>query len=410
MPQTDAERAQVMEQLEHLVAHVSFLNSKRYPKLLRFVVEQSLAGNDDRLKERWLGMEVFERAPDYDTNQDPVVRLSAGEVRKRLALYYQQPEHRDELVIGLHPGSYVPYFQPASASDAPAEAAASDVDDAVEDAVNGVRIHKGLLWGAVGLAFAVALTLCWRIVEDPARIFWEPLVSSPNRVTLCAGAPNSFLAAHGIASAPGDGTLQMRLANGANAQQNTVGEMMSRAGKVSLAHVSALIHIGALLETHHKAFRVQLDLEAAFPGLREGPVVLIGAGDNVWTMRLTAPLRYGFAYNEQERTYWIADRKNPAEHNWSIAMDQPYSSLSKDYAVIARYHDATIDQPVVIVAGLSSEGTEAASEFLERSESLRTLLHDAPRAAEKVNLEAVIETQIIDGHAGPSHVVAIEYW
>jgi hypothetical protein len=293
-------------------------------------------------------------------------------------------------------------------SDAPTEA---DADDAVEDAVNVVRIHKGLIWSAVGLTFAVALALCWRIVEDPARIFWEPLVSSPNRVTLCAGAPNSFLAAHGITSAPGDGALQMRPANGANAlQQATVGEMMSQAGRVSLAHVSALIHVGALLETHHKAFRVQLDSDATFPELREGPVVLIGAGDNAWTMRLTAPLRYGFAYNEKERTYWIADRKNPTAHNWSIAMDQPYSSLSKDYAVIARYHDAMIDQPVVIVAGLSSEGTEAASEFLERSESLRTLLHDAPRSAEKVNLEAVIETQVIDGHAGPSHVVAIEYW
>jgi len=52
-------------------------------------VEQTLAGNEDNLKERTLGVEVFHRTPDYDTNLDPVVRLCAGEVRKRIAQYYQ---------------------------------------------------------------------------------------------------------------------------------------------------------------------------------------------------------------------------------------------------------------------------------------------------------------------------------
>ena len=55
------------------------------PGLLRYVVEQTLSGNEENLKERTLGVEVFRRSPDYDTNLDPVVRLSAGEVRKRLA-------------------------------------------------------------------------------------------------------------------------------------------------------------------------------------------------------------------------------------------------------------------------------------------------------------------------------------
>ena len=93
-----------------MLAHPLFRNSKRYPNFLRHLVEQALAGNEAELKERLLGMAVFHRAADYDTNQDTVVRLTAGEVRKRIAQYYHQPDHANQLQIDLLPGSYVPHF------------------------------------------------------------------------------------------------------------------------------------------------------------------------------------------------------------------------------------------------------------------------------------------------------------
>ena len=117
-PKTERERQLVRSQLEKIVSDGRFAASKRYPCLLRYIVEQTLAGNEDDLKERTLGVEVFHRPPDYDTNADPVVRLCAAEVRKRLAQYYQSPAHGGELRIELNPGSYVPVFsQPAP--DAP---------------------------------------------------------------------------------------------------------------------------------------------------------------------------------------------------------------------------------------------------------------------------------------------------
>jgi len=66
-------------------------NSKRYPPLFRFVVESALQDQTDPLKERLLGVQVFGREPDYDTNLDPIVRYTAGEVRKRIAQYYHLP-------------------------------------------------------------------------------------------------------------------------------------------------------------------------------------------------------------------------------------------------------------------------------------------------------------------------------
>ena len=111
---------QIREQLERLLAHPLFANSKRYPALLAYVVEQTLLGNAADLKERSIGIEVFGRAPTYDANADPVVRITAGEVRKRLSQYYYDSARDSEVVIELPTGSYVPVFRPL---EAPAEVA-----------------------------------------------------------------------------------------------------------------------------------------------------------------------------------------------------------------------------------------------------------------------------------------------
>src|SRR6185369_7192253 len=110
LPETEVEREAVREQLERILAHPLFSHSKRYPLLLRWVVEKALEGRAGQLKERTLGVEVFSRDPDYDTNTDPVVRITAGEIRKRIAQYYHEPGRETELRIDLPCGTYVPEF------------------------------------------------------------------------------------------------------------------------------------------------------------------------------------------------------------------------------------------------------------------------------------------------------------
>src|SRR5579863_8576445 len=116
-PVTDA--ARIREQLNRLLAHSLFANSKRYPALLAYTVEQTLLGNASELKERSIGIEVFGRAPTYDANADPIVRITAGEVRKRLGLYYYDAAHAGELVIELPVGSYVPAFRLSETASEP---------------------------------------------------------------------------------------------------------------------------------------------------------------------------------------------------------------------------------------------------------------------------------------------------
>src|SRR5262249_21580094 len=110
IPESDRERQAIREHLDRMLASPLFKNSRRYPGLLRFVVERSLQGFREPLKERTLGIEVFGRNPDYDTNMDPVVRTTAVEIRKRIARYYDDPTHANEIRIDLPAGSYTPEF------------------------------------------------------------------------------------------------------------------------------------------------------------------------------------------------------------------------------------------------------------------------------------------------------------
>src|SRR5664279_2189638 len=113
-PASEVDRELVLKELDSILASYHFRGSKRYPAMLKYVVDAALEGHAGDLKERTLGVEVFGRDPDYDTNADPVVRFSASEVRKRIAQYYHENGRSSHLQIELPLGSYVPEFIPRS--------------------------------------------------------------------------------------------------------------------------------------------------------------------------------------------------------------------------------------------------------------------------------------------------------
>jgi hypothetical protein len=103
----DGSLTEVRQQLEEILACSFFRTSTRCSRMLRYVVEYSLEHPGGSLKERTVGSDVFDREPDYDTSGDPVVRATAGEIRKRFAQFYAQ-HSRATLFISLLPGSYLP--------------------------------------------------------------------------------------------------------------------------------------------------------------------------------------------------------------------------------------------------------------------------------------------------------------
>src|ERR1700730_15523749 len=109
-PQTfsAAEGEEILQQLARLLPSPYFSNSRRFPSFLRYIVQETLTGNTDLLKERTIGVEIFGKQASYDTSTEPIVRVTAAEIRKRLAQYYQDPGCSGETRVSLPPGSYIP--------------------------------------------------------------------------------------------------------------------------------------------------------------------------------------------------------------------------------------------------------------------------------------------------------------
>jgi len=104
----------VRTQLERILASNQFAAAEGARKLLRFVVEQSLEGRADRLKEYTLATEVFGRDASFDPKINPTVRVEAGRLRRRLEHYYLTVGRADPVLIELPRGGYAPKFSASS--------------------------------------------------------------------------------------------------------------------------------------------------------------------------------------------------------------------------------------------------------------------------------------------------------
>ena len=100
----------VRDALERILASTVFGGVGRLRRFLSFIVEQTVAGKGDKLKEYPIGVEVFEKPESFDSRSDPIVRVQARRLRAKLASYYETEGRHDTLWIDLPKGSYVPSF------------------------------------------------------------------------------------------------------------------------------------------------------------------------------------------------------------------------------------------------------------------------------------------------------------
>jgi hypothetical protein len=413
-PETSHDREEILVALQEVLASPHFCNSKRYPALLRYVVETSLAGNADLLKERTLGVEVFHRPPDYDTNADTVVRYTAGEVRKRLSLYYH--EHDSRLQISLPAGSYVPEFlcavddereHPTSSllhqnpvTSLFAGAHGSDVlhgsNSSFAEINSEVLPHSapksrvsGWVWtGAVAVLLIVA-GIGWRHraaqPQTPVDQFWAPVMRGPGTTLICSGGvvfePRNF---SGVQTAGKDIEYPF----------------------VSMQIAAAIGKVSGLLERGGATVQMQSCAPTPLTEMRERPVVLLGGYNNEWTLRLQSPLRYQFA---PEANASIIDREQP-QVRWARDRALPYSSAD-DYALAVRFRNTTTDSVVVMLAGLGRNGTEAAAQFVTSPHYMELLKEKVGSSAlADKNIEVVLKISVIEGKTGAPSIEAVQVW
>jgi hypothetical protein len=424
IPSTEEDRRDVQQELERILASTPFKGSRRYPALLRHVVEKTLRGETDDLKERILGIEVFQRPNDYDTNSDPVVRFSAGEIRRRIAQFYQDISDEGSTEISLPVGSYIPQFFRV---DARGESSATSSEEKTptfrqevhpesplqmegqiphnsrhEDNVvargSGRKIIAVLAAGmAIGIGAAALGFAAYPVMvahhqaKTPIMQLWGPLLANPNMVLISAGHT------HWQDKQPQE------------SQDATVEQHILRPeARISLPAVQAISQVAGLLETQHKQFRIQEAVSTNLQDFHGLPVVLIAGYNNSWTLRLLKPLRFHLA--EDGKFRYIEDAENPQNRDWGVDFDKPYRGQTADYAIIGRFFDPTTNGPVAVVAGISSTGTSAAGEFMVSPDALNELVHLAPHGSLTQNFEAVIKVEVIDGSPGATTILATKFW
>ncbi len=104
-------REEIIEHITRLLNSEEFSSSPSVARLLTFCVDAKLAGDEEILKETTIGISCFGRSPGYDTKQDPIVRVTARRLRKKLELFYQNEGESHKVQIALPKGGYVPLFE-----------------------------------------------------------------------------------------------------------------------------------------------------------------------------------------------------------------------------------------------------------------------------------------------------------
>jgi hypothetical protein len=408
-PSSELEKEAVQQQLERLLASTLFHSSKRYAQFLRFVIGRTLEGHGHDLKERILGIEVFDRPPDYDTNIDPIVRVTAAEIRKRIDQYYHDPKHSQEIRLFLPSGSYAPQFSwpgypngLAVAPSAPPNGSSVAPQTVTESDKAKLVPHRWIstkaLLPVTILAILVTITgagIWWRASRPTIlREFWAPFVKSPDPALFC------------IADQVQYANIQLRDAADPQKEITLPDTMVT----VIIDDLNPLVNIAGTLRSYSKNYRVLGESTTSLTDLRRSPSVFIGAFDNSWTLRLTSALRFHFVNDPPMSKLWIEDREHPEKREWLLDRSQQKTDNYKDYAIVARFIPPDTDQYAVVAAGINRGGTVAAGEFLVDEHRMQEILAHAPQDWQTKNIEIVLETQVIQGRSGPPRVRAIHIW
>lgn len=387
---------QVREEMTRVLASHEFRSSKRSQDFLRFVVENTLRGSADILKERTIGIEVFGRPTSYDPSDDATVRVKAGEVRKRLGLYYSTQGAANPLRIELPSGTYVPEFHVMEAPRAerpPVEAAPGVAAPGGEPhQPNPWRMRA--LWAAVGASIAAAMGFAYWAMTRPATTvidqFWAPVLRGSSPVLVGA----AFVPVWSMDRLPG--------AKEPPGPQDFVELTDQFVGGGDLIATSRL---AAMLTRLRRPYRVRLGSAVSFPDLRTGPAILVGYSYTRWR-EISSQMR--FFIDGSREPIGITDNGRPTE--WALPNLPRDRRTGEDYAIVSRVFHPDTHAMLVELAGMTQYGTDAASDLVTNPDLMADALHGAPAGWQQKNLQFVLHVKVISGAPGSPRVLKAYYW
>ncbi len=388
-----------------VLGHPAFRGSKRCHDLLHYVVEKALDEKFDELKERIIGIEVFGRPAEYDTGSDSVVRVTANEVRKRLAQFYMEGPPDCPVRIELPVGCYIPEFhllpEPAHPDFAPEEHAAKLVHQENRDApatplrrsayAGSVqpKAKRGHLWLLIliGIVFVVSNVWWWRrngelqrngwIASDtelPKTLPWSALLNGPERPLYVVLADVSAGTSQELLGRELSLPAYMRsdfLGSPGNASKEALelAEMMSKRPYTSAADAALASRLLQLHPILNRRITVRFARQMRIEELDRGNAILLGAGyANLWETLVEPHMNFRIEYVQAAGMHVCVNRAPKPGEPARYVPAGPTGTTGVAYAVIDLLPSPREDGHVLLLAGTNTEGTQEAGEFVMNRE------------------------------------------
>jgi hypothetical protein len=340
-------------------------------------------------------MEVFGRPTSYDPSDDATVRVKAGEVRKRLGLYYSEQGARDPIRIELPSGTYVPEFRVSNSN------ASTDVLPGAAAQSPSKRPRLGA-WAAAALVLAAGAILFGLVRRSSNTLleqFWAPVLSGSSPALLCT----AFVPVYGV--------------DDANAKPSQISDFTLLTDQfVGGGDLIAASRLASMLTRMGRPYRVRVGSQVSFEDLRGGPAILVGYSYTHWK-EISRQMRYFI--DGTRRPVGITD--NGAATEWVLPNLPRDRRTNEDYAIVSRVFHPDTHAMLVEVAGITQYGTEAAGDLVTNpdlmTEALRgpgasadKRLQQVPADWQKKNLQLVLRVKVIAGAPTPPKLVGRYFW
>jgi len=398
-----AETSPSVEERRALVERVAgsshFSRSVRLRDFLLYVGEQSLKPDRMEIHEQEIGAKVFGRPPTYDRSQDNIVRVNATELRKRIELYFATEGVHEPLVLEIPRGGYKPVFHrrlhPTEETATQTRPTTLSSDNTTAEAAHPRRLRERVWWATATLLLATAciyLLLENRTIRESA----VPIESKP------------ALAAFWNAFAPGHQQTDVVLADDSVSviedithQPISLQDYLSREymrqiqsrdlspdRKTDLDEIDShnLITFGSV----RAAQLVMAEMSAASTphltlsryytadAMKRNDVILIGGRKaNPWVHLFDDQMNFIVGFDHVQGHAFISNQ-HPKPGEQALYTAPLYPNALTGYSVVAYLPNPSHDGNVIILAGMDSDSTSAAAEFLtseSQMESFRRTLH-----------------------------------
>ena len=433
---SEEEKSCIKNALEEMVNSAPFRTSRQCQDLLRYIVLHSLSGKDESLRERIIGVDVFGRLPDYDQSEDPVVRIRAADVRKRIALYYESTDAVERLLkISIPSGSYRACFEfiesgkhltdrhsPEIVAPPLAESHPLSPPVVISAYAESTKSIRAWLTRHRRVAFLIIavflLSIFYGLVQSTRQTaferFWSPVLKNTNNSLIYVGSNavyslsepfvEKYRQEHSLGKLETMGR-EILVPLGPNDIVTGSDLIPIRDTYVTVGDVAATARIASFLSLRKKAYDMRFGGDISVGDLRERPAILVGAFNNSWTLEMTDNLRYVFAYGYQIQDRFDSRKSWKADPNSAI---DPNST--EDYAIISRILNSKTGEILITAAGIGQAGTRAAGEFLTSPNAMNSIMPRAPVGWEKKNMQIVLHTTVINNSPGRADVIATYYW